>query len=146
MDLNFNNLFYDFKSDTPIAILNDNLGKSFYFKISPNIANQIINFLENDRKITNNMYNIFIDVLNNSSCNINKLTIEKFENGNYTGYFQVKIEDKVFYYYLSSDDIILLSVLFDRFVEIDPFVFYDFLEPQNDVLYSEKLYEPMIEN
>jgi len=121
-------MFYDFTKDEPVAILKDELNTFYYFKVSSHNAEDIINFISNKNSVKNTVYNIIIDLFNNTEAKIEKLTIEKYEKDEYSGYFQIILNGKLFYYYMTSDDIILLSKMFNIEIEVDPAIFYEIIE------------------
>jgi len=147
MKLSFFNIFYDFTNDFPVVILKDVLNNSFYFRISAHTAEDLIHYTNNKNSVQNNVFNIIIDLLKNTEAKIEKLTVEKYENNIFYGYFQIKLNDKLFYYYLSSDDIIILSKMFDICIEVEPSIFYDFIEEsKTEYRQNSSIYQAFMEN
>ena len=129
MEMTFFDFYYDPIGEVPVAVLKNNVGKTFYFKISHRTADNIHSFQKNDNSI--NMYNIIYDFLNYATEK--RLSIEKYENNVYFGYLFSKIGDKIYNYYLNSDDLIYLSIILKTSIDVDTLVFYDFLEKSNTV-------------
>ena len=128
MKLSYDRIIYDFVSDKPTVVLKDEEGKFFYFNISPHTALEIVNFKKNINSTHSNMKNVMLDLFRISQSEIEKITLEKHETQNYRGYLSLKNGINAFCYYLSLDDLILCSILFNKPVEADPVVFFDFME------------------
>jgi hypothetical protein len=137
LNLSFDRIIYDFVYDKPTAILKNEDGKQLYFGISPHTAIEIVNYNKNINNTKSNVKNIIVDLFKLSQSVIEKITIEKRDNKDYNGYLLLKNGMNSFCYYLSLDDLIIFSILFNKPVEADPIVFFDFLDTDVRIVFNE---------
>ncbi|HPO49823.1 MAG TPA: hypothetical protein PLO89_05805 [Spirochaetota bacterium] len=147
MDMRFNEVFYDFTDDVPFVVFDDNQGRSFFIKITPHTAADILNYLNNSKKqFGQGFYNIFVDIFNCSDMKITGLKITEYSEEGYKGYLEVDKDDRKFCYYLTGDDIILFSIMFDKPVKVSKNIFFDFKPEQVKSPLSEIFLDAKFEN
>ena len=121
MVLKFKNIFYDNKNDVPVAILSDKNNNAYPFKLSCKTAEKILNYIED--KETDLFNFIFLDLFKYGHAKILNLSLAEYRFNMYMGNLVIRINDNVKKYQLTADEIILLSVLFDKRVKVNPDIF-----------------------
>jgi hypothetical protein len=138
LNLYFDQIIYDNIYDYPLVILKNETDKSCYFRISHHSASDIIEYTKNKNSTKSNLKNIIADIFKFSEGTIEKLSIEKFETDSYNGYADLSINGRKFCYYLCLDDLIIISILFNKKIEIDPVIFYESILPEQEKINIDK--------
>ncbi|MCG8571590.1 MAG: hypothetical protein MJB14_15755 [Spirochaetes bacterium] len=129
MQLKFDKIFYDCNNEIPIAVCIDSYSRPFFFQLSDKTAENILVYQKN--KNMNMVHDFFVDLYRYSNARILKISILKSSYDGLEGVLKINIKHKVKQYQLKADELILLAVLFNRPLYVNPNVFFSSLEKIN---------------
>lgn len=119
MQLKYDSIYYDGKSDVPIAVLADITQNHYYFPLSYGIAESIISYKNNIEDSSSNFIQLLGSILSNSNIKIKGLSMNESNNGKINGFLNVTNHDgQSERYRVSFEEGILLSVIYSISVDV----------------------------
>ncbi len=119
MQLKYDSIYYDGKSDVPIAVLADVTHKHYYFPLSYGIAENIISYKNNIEDSSSNFIQLLGSILSNSNIRIKGLSMNESDNGKINGFLNVtNHEGQSERYRVSFEEGILLSVIYSITMDV----------------------------
>lgn len=128
MEVKYKKIYYDKFNDEPLAVFEDVDGKFYFFNVSCKTAEDILS-LKTSRKPTI-LRSVFLDMFMQSKAEVIDLTLNDKKYNDVFGNIQISMQGKDFSYSLESDEVILLSVMLNKNIEVNPDIFYSIFEDE----------------
>lgn len=138
MKVKYKKIYFDKFNDEPIAVFEDKKGKMFFFNVSCKTAEDILSIKDTCKPTI--LRSVFVDMFIQSKAEVRDLALTGKKFDSVFGSLQVSMQGKDFSYSLGSDEVILLSVILNKTIDINPDIFYTFAETETVNDYFEESY------